>query len=107
MSKSPGNVGGEACATEETWQHSGMKFDLKSGIGDMMRDRLHHSSPSLVPIPMPLVPMKKIMIATQAILNKSRDVDNISYSNEGGELLIMCSHAATTEAGEFRLTTWE
>jgi hypothetical protein len=34
-------LGGEACATAETCQPPGMKFDLKSGIVDRMRDRLH------------------------------------------------------------------
>ena len=35
-----GNVGGEACATEQTWLHPGMKFDLDFSTIEMMRDRL-------------------------------------------------------------------
>ena len=31
----------KSCATAETCQHPGMKFDLKFSIIDMMRDRLH------------------------------------------------------------------
>ena len=51
--------------------------------------------------------MKKIVLATQKILNEGRSVANVSYTKGDDGLVIMFSHSSVNDAGEFKYTTWE
>ena len=51
--------------------------------------------------------MKKIVLASHAILTGKRGIDNIVYSKSGEELHITFSHSQVTDYQDFELSTWE
>ena len=51
--------------------------------------------------------MKKIVLATQEILNGQRRMDNVVYRKSGEELYITFSHNQLTDHRDFKPTTWE
>lgn len=51
--------------------------------------------------------MEKVVFATQEIIEKQRDVANVSYSRNMNVLNILFSHCGVNDIVEFRPTTWK